>query len=496
MAATPIAMGSERLGAVVVASQRDDLAAWAPFLDAIAVHIALAVRLAHTVDRLAGSERVAHARTQHDALTGMPNERVVVERLAAAVDERGGSGAVLYVGIDRFRYLNAHFGYRSGDMVLQSLASRLSARVGTDVTIGRSGGDRFIVLAPPPHHGQNEALDLAARLLAWIAEPLACEGAEHRLTASAGVVLFPAHGVDPSTLLWRADSAMRRAKDTGGGCVALFDPEWDPQASQRLVIDHELRSALGGGGGGLHLHYQPRLSLPSLRLTGAEALLRWDHVELGRLSPSAVVAVAEESGLMPQLGMWVLDAACAQIRAWDSLADARPPRVAVNVAAQQLLNDDLADDVARVLRRWKLPGDVLELEITETAAIQNLRRSVALLTEIRSMGVSIALDDFGTGYSSLAHLRRLPLDSVKIDQSFIRELPRDESNQAVVTAIIELAHRLGLTVVAEGVEMQSQLDHLIRGGCDEAQGWLFAPALPADEFVRLHCSATPSAGSS
>jgi EAL domain-containing protein (putative c-di-GMP-specific phosphodiesterase class I) len=289
---------------------------------------------------------------------------------------------------------------------------------------------------------------------------------------------------------------MRRAKDTGGGCVALFDPEWDPEASQRLVIHHELRSALGSGGGGLHLHYQPRLSLPSLRLTGAEALLRWDHAELGRLSPSAVVAVAEESGLMPQLGMWVLDAACAQIRAWDSLADARPPRVAVNVAAQQLLNDDLADDVNRVLRRWKLPGDVLELEITETAAIQNLRRSVALLTEIRSMGVSIALDDFGTGYSSLAHLRRLPLDTVKIDQSFIRELPRDESNQAVVTAIIELAHRLGLTVVAEGVEMQSQLDHLIRGGCDEAQGWLFAPALPADEFVRRHCSATPSAGSS
>ena len=397
-----------------------------------------------------------------------------------AVDECRSSAercAVLFVDLDRFKTLNDSLGHFAGDTVLRTVAERLRASVRAEDTVARLGGDEFVVLLRRVGH-PADAVEVARKIMESVSRPVLLDEHELRIGSSIGISAFPDHGDSPMRLVANADAAMYHVKKTGRANVAVFTAEMGTFFPQRLALETELRAALERNE--LVLHYQPKVDMASGRIVGMEALVRWQHPRRGLVPPSEFVPFAEETGLVVPLGHWVLLEACRQARDWQRRgADVT---VAVNISGVQFQQrGELVESVARALETSGLAPRLLELEITESVVMQNAPEARVMLEELHRMGVGLSIDDFGTGYSSLNYLKRFPIDKLKIDQSFIRDLSVDSDDAAIVQAIIALAHGLRLRVVAEGVERADQYHYLRELGNDEYQGFLYSRPLPAAE---------------
>ncbi len=425
----------------------------------------------------------------HDALTGLPNRALLLDRIAGSLTRRrrhGGVVALLLVDVDQFTSVNDSLGNRGGDELLRTFTERLERMVRAGDTVGRLGGDEFAVLTEELE-SESEAALLAERLLAALSEPVLLVGAEGPVeavvTASVGVAVTASDTIRPEDLLARGELAMHRAKNRGRACHEVLSDNGGPQAVDRLRVVNELRSGLRRGE--LVLHYQPLVELASGRVVGAEALARWNHPERGLLGPDDFIALAEESGLIRELGAWVLRTACGQVvraAAAGFVPGDSAPIIAVNLSAQQLADPGLASLVAGVLSDTGLPAHRLMLEVTETALLSDTSAAIDELEALRRLGVQLALDDFGTGFSSLTYLKRFPLHELKIDRSFVSELGTDPASGAIVASVIQLARAIGLSVVAEGVETEGQRRALLDLGCTLGQGFLFGHPVPAEDF--------------
>lgn len=414
-----------------------------------------------------------------DPLTGLPNRVLLRERFEMALNyakrERG-SFAVLFLDLDRFKQINDSLGHGFGDRVLVSVSERLLDCVRQVDTAARVGGDEFIlILAGVDAAGAEVA---ARRILHAISQPVVVDGMSFSLTVSIGIAMYPEDGADADELTKNADSAMYAVKERGRADLRFYQRQMNIGLLSRMKLDHALRHALVEGA--LEVHYQPKFRIEDRRLIGAEALVRWTDPELGAVSPGRFIPVAEESGAIIPLGRFVLETTLAQLSAW--WRDGLCVSVAVNVSALQFHQGDFVESVAEGLRRHGLPGEALELELTESILIADVEDAMRRLTALSALGVRLAIDDFGTGYSSLSYLKRFPIERIKIDRSFIADLPGSAESEAIVAAIIQMGRALRLSVTAEGVETEAQRDLLHAAGCHEMQGWLMAPALAADVF--------------
>jgi len=427
-------------------------------------------------------KRALDARVRHhaarDALTTLPSRMLLTDRLSQAIvaaSRHGGSVGVMFVGIDRFKAINNTFGHDAGDTLLQQAAARLRECVAAVDTVGRFGGDEFALILSDAQDADRVA-SVARRVLARFAEPFRAREHEVYCTASLGIAMHPADGATADALIRNADIALHRAKDHGRNRFEFFTPEMHAQAVRRLQLETALRGALERRE--FVLHYQPVLRVAEGQVAGFEALIRWRHPDHGLLPPGEFVPILEQSGLIVEVGEWVLSTACGQIRRWCDMG--MPARVAVNLSAVQFHRPGLEDVVERLVRAHGIAPHLLMLELTESVLMADPVQAERTLRHLKALGVGIAIDDFGTGYSGLAYLRRFPVDVLKIDRSFLAECDMREG--AVMTrAIVELGHALGLRVVAEGVERPRQLAFLRELGCDEMQGFLFGAGMPAHE---------------
>ena len=412
----------------------------------------------------------------YDTLTGLPNRALLSERLGRAIiraRRQETRVAVLFLDLDRFKDINDSLGHAAWDRLLKAAASRLQSTVSASDTVARLGGDEFTVVLEDVE--SLVAVERMAReILAAFSTPLEVdERHDVSITPSLGISLYPDHALVPTDLLKFADTAMYQAKAEGRNTYQVYNEAMDAEARHRAAIIAALRRALDRGE--FRLVYQPRLALADGRITGVECLLRWQSAELGEIQPTEFIPLAEESGLIVPIGEWVLGEACRQLKAWrgQGLTELR---MGVNVSVLQLLRGNLAAYLKRLLLVTELPADRIELELTESMVMQNAEQTTAMLDELRKLGVSLAIDDFGTGYSSLVYLKRLPIDTLKIDKEFIDDLTRDADDEAITSTIVSMGHSLGLTVIAEGVENEQQLEFLRALGCDEVQGhWLSRP---------------------
>ena len=446
-------------------------------------------------ERKAAEAQVRHL-AEYDALTNLPNRVLLQDRLgqAIAAARRAGSClALLFLDLDRFKNINDSLGHTVGDQVLCQVGERLLTAVRASDTVSRLGGDEFVLLLPLLE-SPAQAASVAEKLLHTLATPLAIDDYELAVTPSIGIAVFPEDGEDGDTLLKNADAAMYVAKESGRNNYQYFTAAMNARVSQRLLLENNLRQALARQE--LALHYQPQYDLHSGTLVGCEALLRWRQPEQGLIPPDRFIPVAEETGLILPIGQWVLREACRQAQAWQD-AGLPPLVVAVNISAVQFRQANLAALVQEALAASGLSPCWLELELTESMLMEDGERHTQTLAQLKAMGIRLALDDFGTGYSSLAYLKRFSLDKLKIDRSFIRDLPQDADDAAITTAIIGMARDLGLETLAEGVETEQQWSFLAERGCAQMQGFLRARPMPADEITALlgrHGSATPANG--
>lgn len=429
----------------------------------------------------------------HDELTGLGNRKLFEQRLFLALHDarRGGTPAgVLVIALNQFRRINESLGHSAGDLLLRSTADRLNGcirdlgAVGIaieDASVARLAGDEFTVLLP--RIGDPEVLDAVARALTEsLTAPMQVQEHEVSLGISIGVAVFPNDGGDVATLLRNADAAMAHAKNEGRSTHQFYDESMNSVALKRLILESKLRRALEQNE--FELYYQPKLDLETQRITGFEGLLRWKDPELGMVMPGDFIPIAEETGLIVPIGDWVLRAACRQSVAWRDAGICAVP-IAVNVSSMQFQRDDLAEHIAQIiLEEGARPRDI-GVEITESAVLHDPEGSIAQLAELRDLGIEIALDDFGTGYSSLSHLRNLPVDVVKIDRSFVKDVGTSDDDAALTASIVQMGLALGLRIVAEGVEERVQKDLLASWGCHEMQGYLFSPPIPAEAMERL-----------
>jgi diguanylate cyclase (GGDEF)-like protein len=429
------------------------------------------------------SEQIAHL-AYHDSLTELANRNLFHEHLRLAMTRTGGTGlgvAVLVLDLDRFKGINDSLGHRRGDEMLRLVGDRLRGSLRPGDTIARLGGDEFAVLLPAVA-GERDMVRLGEKVLDSLRRPFNLDGHEIVSTASLGISRFPEDGADPEELLKKADVAMYQAKSLGRDGLQLYAAAMDAHALERLSLENDLRRALTGDE--LQLFYQPVLDAETGRIEGVEALLRWQHPQHGLLLPADFLWIAEMCGLSNTLDLWVLGTACRQVRIWHE-AGAPQLRLAVNLSARSFQRPDLIERVKDVLWETGLSSSCLELEITETLAMQNAEESLGVLSGLKELGVRIAIDDFGTGYSSLSYLRNFPIDTLKIDASFIRSLTDDSGSLEIASAVIALAHSLDIRVVAEGVETEAQWRLLRDQGCDEVQGYFFSLPLPPDRCGRL-----------
>jgi diguanylate cyclase (GGDEF)-like protein len=386
----------------------------------------------------------------------------------------------MFIDLDRFKTVNDSFGRVMGDALLKEVAERLRNCLRDTDTVARLGGDEFIIMLPDaatPH----VVGEVAQRVLGEFSRPFNDGEQEMYVSASIGISLFPRDGSDPDELVKHADRAMYSAKDSGRNMYRYFTEDLNHEVREKVMLESGLRRAIDRGE--LRLFYQPTIDLNTKQVIGAESLVRWQHPSLGLIYPGKFIPVAEESDLIFRLGEWVLRAACKQLRAWQQEGLALP--VAVNVSARQFRDPKLADLVVAVMADSHVDPRLVEIELTETAIMQDARASISTLERLKSRGVSISIDDFGTGYSSLSYLKRLPLDTLKIDQSFVRDIATDNNDAAIVRAIIGLARSLGIKVLAEGVEDDTQLSFLNNYGCNYGQGFLFGRPLVPEAFVEL-----------
>jgi diguanylate cyclase (GGDEF)-like protein/PAS domain S-box-containing protein len=428
-------------------------------------------------DRKRAEEQIEfHA--YHDVLTMLPNRKLFTDRLTHSLSRARRSGkslAVMFVDLDHFKSINDRLGHEAGDELLLEMARRLRANVRDDDTVARLGGDEFTIILAELRYPED-AVNVTEKILKAVEQPLLIAGTSIEVSASIGIAIFPDDGNDAESLLRNADSAMYRAKEAGRNTYQLCTDDMKRRAIERLSLETRLRKAISDGQ--LLLHYQPQISLISGAVIGAEALVRWNDPERGLVHPSAFIPLAEESRLILPLGEWVLHTACSQMRAWrDDGLDVG--LISVNLSQRQFQQYDIVQTVRRVLADTGLAASSLELEITETAAMQNPETTVEALHALRALGVSIAIDDFGTGYSSLSYLKRFPITAVKIDRAFIRDITSSESDAAIVAAVVRIARAMKLRVVAEGVETEEQLSFLRQQECDAAQGYLFSRPQPA-----------------
>jgi diguanylate cyclase (GGDEF)-like protein len=418
--------------------------------------------------------------THNDALTSLPNRTTFERRLELAAhraDIGNTSVALLFIALDGFKPINDTFGRAVGDQQLCEVAQRLRDGVSRDDLVARVGGDEFAVLMAFDADKAGVAA-LARRLIALLGEPFDLEGRNVQISASVGMVLYPLHGAH-STSLMHAEAAARSVKRSGGAACAFFEPHMVGGAREQLELLRDLRQAIAHQQ--LELYYQPKIHAPSGQITGAEALMRWHHPTRGMVSPAVFIPVAERYGLINELGNWLIEDACRQVRLWRD-AGLRM-RVAINLSVQQLGQDDLVPRIRDTLARYRIEPKQLTCEITESAAMDDTRATLAVIEQLVAAGVHLSIDDFGTGYSSLAYLRKLPTEELKIDRSFVLDLETSADARAVVDAVVQLAKALGLKVVAEGVETEQQQDILRQLGCDELQGYLFAKPMSANALL-------------
>ncbi len=429
------------------------------------------------------AEEMLHA-SQHDFLTGLPNRLLLADRLGQAIalaERHSGEVAVLYIDLDQFKQVNDSLGHMVGDQLLQSVAERLQEQVRMPDTVSRQGGDEFVVLLQEVKT-KADAEVVTKRILEAVERVHSIGEYQLSLTASIGVSRYPEDGVDAETLLKHADTALYQAKASGRGCVRFFEPAMNARAVYRRSMEEDLRRAFGRDE--FQLHYQAAIDLKTGAIAGVEALLRWTSATRGSVAPETFLAVAEDSGLMLPIGAWAMHAACTQAQAW--LEEGLPAvRMAVNVSAMQLQDVNFREQMIAVLRETRLSPGLLELEVAETVLMHLPERALAVLQYLRGLGVKVSIDDFGAGYSSLSHLKKLPVDILKIDRSFLHPLKEKLDERSIAVAIIQMGRSLKLRVVAEGVESLEDMNFVRAHDCDEAQGFYFGPPVPADEFAAM-----------
>jgi diguanylate cyclase (GGDEF)-like protein/PAS domain S-box-containing protein len=429
------------------------------------------------------AEKQAQYLSHHDVLTGLPNRLLMQDRLHQAISHarrNGGLVALMFIDLDRFKMVNDSFGHVMGDTLLKQVAARLSNCLRDTDTVARLGGDEFTIMLPDATNAQVVG-EVAQRILSEFTRPFNDGEQEMYVSASIGISLFPRDGANPDELVKHADTAMYSAKDSGRNSYRYFTEDLNHEVREKVMLESGLRRAIERGE--LRLFYQAKIDLATNRIIGAESLVRWQHPTLGLISPARFIPVAEESGLIVPLGEWVLRAACEQLRAWQR--EGLNLQMAVNVSARQFQQRNLADLVMGVMADSGVDPRFVEIELTESAIMSDAEASISTLERIKSRGVAISIDDFGTGYSSLSYLKRLPLDILKIDQSFVRDISTDYNDAVIVRAIIGLARSLGIKVIAEGVEDDSQLSFLNAYGCNYGQGYLFSRPLDAAMFLEM-----------
>ena len=428
-------------------------------------------------------ERIRH-QANYDALTQLPNRWLFQARLGQGIERCRTSGrklALLYLNVNQFKFVNDSLGHRAGDELLKELARRILGVVRHDDTVARLGGDEFAVIVE--HYRDDEPIELLPdRLLKAVAEPFRLEGGEVVVGASIGVALYPGDAADVETLARNAATAMRHAKEQRASAFRFFDDRMETRALERLKLELRLRRALEKGE--FEIHYQPQVDISSRSLVGAEALIRWTDPELGSVSPGVFIPVAESSGLIVAIGQWVLREVCRQIVAWKAAGHA-VPRIAVNLSFLQFRRPDFLDTVKSIISEAGIEGSQLEFELTESIVMHDADQAISILTALRALGIELAIDDFGTGYSSLNRLKRMPIQTLKIDRCFINDVTRGSDDATIVSAIISMAHALNLKVVAEGVETEQQLAFLAGKRCDSAQGFLLSRPIAPDRFAAL-----------
>ncbi|HLA05772.1 MAG TPA: EAL domain-containing protein, partial [Syntrophales bacterium] len=448
------------------------------------------------IEDLTESKKAAekiHLLAYYDSLTGLPNRTFHKELMMRVIDHANRHKEIftlLYVGLDNFQRINDTLGHSMGDLLLKAIADRLTGSLRksdyiassyegeTTEVVSRVGGDEFIVLAPDLTQAQDAA-KTAHRLLREISEPYDLSGYEVFMTASAGIALYPDDGTDVDDLLKNADTALGHAKNEGKNNYQFYSRSMNSSVLELLTLENDLHRALTRNE--LVLYYQPKVDAATSMVKGMEALIRWEHPERGLIPPMEFIPLAEASGLIIPIGEFVIRAACRQIKTWQA-AGCQQMQIALNVSARQFDQKDFTEVIRGILLDTMVSPQCLALEITESIIMRNPEQAIQTLTELKTMGIEIAIDDFGTGYSSLSYLKRLPLDFLKMDMSFVKSLTSDPSDQAIVRATIAMAHGLNLKVIAEGVETEEQLSFLQKHGCDEIQGYFFSRPLPAEEI--------------
>ncbi|MEB0208259.1 putative bifunctional diguanylate cyclase/phosphodiesterase [Pseudomonas sp. CCC3.1] len=429
----------------------------------------------------------------HDTLTGLPNRILLADRIEQAmgkVTEQGGCFSLMFIDLDGFKPVNDAFGHHLGDLLLREVALRLREQLRSQDTLARIGGDEFVLLVRLTE--PDDAPQVAARQVSLLSKGFRVAEHDLQISASVGIALYPGNGQTAEELLMNADAAMYHAKGSGKNSYSFFDVSMNTNARKQLQLLQDLRQALEHNQ--FRLHYQPKFDASNGKPVGAEALLRWEHPQQGLLLPETFIELAEKTGLIIPIGEWVLNEACRQMRVWFDEGYSHW-RIAVNLSALQFCYSGLVDSVLSALERHQLPANSLTLEITETTAMSDADASMTVLQKLSQMGVDLSIDDFGTGYSSLMYLKRLPANELKIDRGFVRDLEHDSDDAAIVSAIVALGQALGLRIVAEGVETDTQQSFLTTLGCDSLQGFLLGQPLPAEQFmVDIHRAEQPVSG--
>jgi diguanylate cyclase (GGDEF)-like protein/PAS domain S-box-containing protein len=433
-------------------------------------------------DRKQAEETIKHM-AYHDALTGLPNRTLFHDRLSQALihaKKKDQMLAVVFIDLDRFKFMNDTLGHSIGDLLLQMVGLRLKDCLRDEDTVSRQGGDEFTIILP--NINWEEASTVAKRLLNEFALPFRVKEHELFLTPSIGISLYPFDGDSVETLIKNADTAMYHAKEHGRNSFKFYTSDINKRTFKKIVLDNALRKALDREQ--FMIYYQPQISLHTRQVTGVEALIRWHHPDLGLVSPAEFIPLAEETGLILPIGEWVLRTVCKQSKSWQ-FAGYPPIRTSVNLSARQFLYGNIVETTSRVLQDTQLEAQYLDLEITESIIMQDVQITNTILNELKLMGIQISVDDFGTGFSSLSYLKHFPIDKLKIDQSFVRNINVCPKDTAIVNTIINMAHNLQLKVIAEGVENQKQFDFLQQHQCDEAQGYLFSQPLSCEKFEKM-----------
>lgn len=423
-------------------------------------------------------ERMYHL-AYHDLLTDLPNRRYFMNRLHEELmkaKRSAGQLAILIIDLDQFKHVNDSWGLETGDMILTEVAKRIKNTLRSTDLIARFGGDEFTVLMTDV--SLEEVETLAKQIHASFERPVEIPGKSLNLTCSIGISHFPKHALDADSLLNKADTALYYVKERSKGEYAVYHPEMLEKTLEQIILENELRKAIKLEQ--FDLDYQPKIDFTTNKLVGMEALVRWNHPDLGRISPEKFIPLAEETGLIVPIGEWILRKGCQQNKEWQRKGYT-PLKLSVNVSVRQLTQPTIVDTIKRILKETELDPQWLELEVTESI-LADVEQAAAILKQIKNLGVHISVDDFGTGYSSFSYIKHLPIDTVKIDASFIRDLDKNEESKAIVQAVLTLANALEISVIAEGIETEEQLAILTRDGCKQGQGYLFSKPLSSDEF--------------